>query len=119
MISLTEWHPPWQLDPGLNLNRHFEGFVDAYFGPPELKAEVETAQPRSLEALATMPNNSCRLSSPAITPRRDASRGRSRLWYQPATSALGRTDLGCRGGREHARLPPAPPMLVQSWERDE
>ena len=36
----------------LNLNRHFEGFVDAYFGPPELKAESEAGQPRSLEALA-------------------------------------------------------------------
>lgn len=37
---------------GLNLNRHFEGYVDAYFGPPELTAEVETGDPRSLEALA-------------------------------------------------------------------
>jgi hypothetical protein len=36
----------------LNLDRHFEGFVDAYFGPPELKAQVEATQPRSLEALA-------------------------------------------------------------------
>ena len=36
----------------LNLNRHFEGFVDAYYGPPELKAQVETGQPRSLEGLA-------------------------------------------------------------------
>ena len=36
----------------LHLDRHFEGFVDAYFGPPELRAEVETGDPRSLEALA-------------------------------------------------------------------
>jgi hypothetical protein len=36
----------------LNLSRHFEGFVDAYFGPPELKAEVDAGQPRSLPALA-------------------------------------------------------------------
>jgi hypothetical protein len=36
----------------LNLDRHFEGFVDAYFGPPELRVEVEAAEPRSLEALA-------------------------------------------------------------------
>jgi hypothetical protein len=36
----------------LNLNRHFEGFVDAYFGPSELRAAVETGAPRSLEALA-------------------------------------------------------------------
>ncbi len=36
----------------LNLDRHFEGFVDAYYGPPELKAEVEAAEPRPLEALA-------------------------------------------------------------------
>jgi hypothetical protein len=36
----------------LSLNRHFEGFVDAYFGPPELRAAIETGEPRSLEALA-------------------------------------------------------------------
>ena len=36
----------------LNLDRHFEGFVDAYFGPPELKAEAEAGEPRSLETLA-------------------------------------------------------------------
>ncbi len=35
----------------LNLNRHVEGFVDAYYGPPELRAEVEAAEPRSLEVL--------------------------------------------------------------------
>ena len=37
----------------LRLNRHFEGFVDAYFGPPELKAEVEGPQPRPLQDLAS------------------------------------------------------------------
>ncbi len=36
----------------LNLDRHFEGFVDAYFGPPELKAQLEATEPRALEALA-------------------------------------------------------------------
>lgn len=36
----------------LNLDRHFRGFVDAYFGPPELKAEVEAGSPRPLDALA-------------------------------------------------------------------
>lgn len=36
----------------LNLDRHLEGFVDAYFGPPELKAEVQAGEPRPLEALA-------------------------------------------------------------------
>lgn len=35
----------------LNLDRHFEGFVDAYFGPPELKAEIHKGEPRSLDAL--------------------------------------------------------------------
>jgi hypothetical protein len=35
----------------LNLNRHVEGFVDAYYGPPELRAEVEAAEPRSVEVL--------------------------------------------------------------------
>ena len=36
----------------LHLDRHFEGFVDAYFGPPELRDEILTGDPRSLEALA-------------------------------------------------------------------
>ena len=36
----------------LHLNRHFEGFVDAYFGQEELKAEVEAGQPRSPQDLA-------------------------------------------------------------------
>ncbi|NIN66580.1 MAG: hypothetical protein GTO63_18215 [Anaerolineae bacterium] len=36
----------------LNLNRHVEGFVDAYYGPPELKAEVQKGNPSSVEALA-------------------------------------------------------------------
>ena len=36
----------------LNLNRHVEGFVDAYYGPPELKAEVEKGDSKSVEALA-------------------------------------------------------------------
>ena len=30
---------------GLQLNRHVDGTVDAYFGPPELAAEVEAAPP--------------------------------------------------------------------------
>jgi hypothetical protein len=36
----------------LDLDRHFEGFVDAYFGPPELKAQAQAGEPRPLEALA-------------------------------------------------------------------
>jgi hypothetical protein len=36
----------------LQLDRHLEGVVDAYFGPEELKAEVEAEEPRSLELLA-------------------------------------------------------------------
>jgi hypothetical protein len=36
---------------GLHLDRHFEGFVDAYFGPPELKTAVRSGEPRSLDAL--------------------------------------------------------------------
>jgi len=36
----------------LSLERHFEGFVDAYFGPPELKAQVQAGEPRPLDALA-------------------------------------------------------------------
>ena len=38
----------------LQLDRHLEGVVDAYFGPEELKAEVEAGEPRSLNSsLAT------------------------------------------------------------------
>ena len=36
----------------LHLDRHFDGVVDAYFGPPELKVEVEAGDPRPLDALA-------------------------------------------------------------------
>ena len=36
----------------LSLDRHFEGFVDAYFGPPELKAQAMIGEPRPLETLA-------------------------------------------------------------------
>ena len=36
----------------LQLDHHLEGFVDAYFGPSELKIEVEAGEPRSLELLA-------------------------------------------------------------------
>ena len=36
----------------LHLDRHFEGFVDAYFGPPELKEEIQRGDPRPLAALA-------------------------------------------------------------------
>ena len=40
---------------GLQLGRHVEGIVDAYFGPPELAAEVDSAppvEPRTLVAAA-------------------------------------------------------------------
>jgi hypothetical protein len=36
---------------GLQLNRHVEGTVDAYFGPPELPGEVESAPPPQARAL--------------------------------------------------------------------
>jgi hypothetical protein len=36
----------------LNLDRHFDGFVDAYYGPPDLRAEVEAGEPRGLDDLA-------------------------------------------------------------------
>jgi hypothetical protein len=38
---------------GLQLGRHDDGLVDAYFGPPELAAEVEAAPPVELPALVT------------------------------------------------------------------
>jgi hypothetical protein len=37
---------------GLELDRHVEGTVDAYFGPPELAAEVKAADPVESAALA-------------------------------------------------------------------
>ena len=36
----------------LNVDRHFEGFVDAYIGPAELKAQVQAGEPRPLDRLA-------------------------------------------------------------------
>jgi len=36
----------------LNLERHLEGFVDAYFGPLELKTQAQAGEPRPLDALA-------------------------------------------------------------------
>jgi hypothetical protein len=40
------------LELALSLERHVEGFVDAYFGPPEIKAAVDAAPPRPLGELA-------------------------------------------------------------------
>ena len=40
------------LQLALHLDRHFEVFVDAYLGPPELRAKIQTGSPRSLGALA-------------------------------------------------------------------
>ena len=31
------------LELGLQLGRHIDGFVDAYFGPPDIKARVDAA----------------------------------------------------------------------------
>jgi hypothetical protein len=36
----------------LNLDRHFDGFVDAYFGPLELQIQAQSGTPRPLDALA-------------------------------------------------------------------
>lgn len=36
----------------LHLDCHFKGFVDAYFGPPELRAQIQTGSPRPLGTLA-------------------------------------------------------------------
>jgi hypothetical protein len=41
------------LELALSLDRHVEGFVDAYFGPPEIKAEVHAGPPRPLGELAS------------------------------------------------------------------
>lgn len=39
------------LSLALNLDRHVEGFVDAYFGPPALRETIQKKEPRSLPAL--------------------------------------------------------------------
>ncbi len=36
---------------GLAIDRHFPGYVDAYFGPPELRRQVEEAEPQDLNDL--------------------------------------------------------------------
>ncbi|MBN1661069.1 MAG: hypothetical protein JXA93_21930 [Anaerolineae bacterium] len=36
----------------LGIERHWEGFVDAYFGPGELRRQVDEGEPRALGALA-------------------------------------------------------------------
>jgi hypothetical protein len=41
------------LSLALNLDRHYQGLVDAYFGPSELKSQAEAGHPRPLHALAT------------------------------------------------------------------
>ncbi|HVB04631.1 MAG TPA: hypothetical protein VNF07_00045 [Acidimicrobiales bacterium] len=37
---------------GLAIGRHIDGFIDAYYGPPELRRESEGAPPRPPQALA-------------------------------------------------------------------
>ncbi len=41
------------LELALGLDRHVEGFVDAYFGPPEIKDAIDAESPRPLGQLAT------------------------------------------------------------------
>jgi len=40
------------LSLALDIDRHLEGFVDAYFGPPELQAQTRAGEPRLLSILA-------------------------------------------------------------------
>ena len=69
----------------LNLNRHFEGFVDAYFGPRELKAEVETGQLRPLEGLA---DDAQQLLQAIVASDNNAQRKDYLLGQTRATSAI-------------------------------
>ena len=69
----------------LNLNRHFDGFVDAYFGPPELKAEVETGQLRPLEGLA---DDAQQLLQAIVASDNNAQRKDYLLGQTRATSAI-------------------------------
>ena len=50
MIDPVLVHYRWL---GLQLGRHVEGVVDAYFGPPELASAVESAPPVEMGALIT------------------------------------------------------------------
>ena len=77
----------------LHLDRHFEGFVDAYYGPPELKAEVQAGEPRALKALA---DDACRLLAAIEEGSFDPQR-QDYLWRQTrAMAAVVRNHSGDR-----------------------
>ena len=63
----------------LRLERHVEGFVDAYFGPPELKAEAQAGEPRPLEALA---DDARQLMAAVEASGADDPQRRDFLWRQ-------------------------------------
>src|SRR5258705_8082687 len=35
----------------LEINKHIDGYVDSYYGPPEIKAEVESGEKKPIAAL--------------------------------------------------------------------
>jgi len=77
----------------LSRERHCEGFVDAYFGPPELKAEAQVGEPRPLEALA---GDARRLMAAVEASDYDPQR-RDFLWRQARAMAAAAGNLS--GGR--------------------
>ena len=50
---MTASHAERYVRLGLQLGRHVDGIVDAYFGPPELKAAVDAGPPLEPQALAS------------------------------------------------------------------
>jgi hypothetical protein len=53
----------------LEINKHVVGFVDSYYGPPEIKAEIEGGEKKPIDALK---DNLARLHG--LIPRGDAER---------------------------------------------
>ncbi len=68
----------------LRLERHVEGFVDAYFGPPELKDEAQAGEPRPLEALA---DDARQLMAAVEAGGADDPQRRDFLWRQARAMA--------------------------------
>ena len=86
---------------GLQLGRHVDGIVDAYFGPPDLAAEVDAASLVEPRALASGAGACTTSSTTAGFATRCAAFGRTPA-RSPETSARTSTrSEGCYGVRPH------------------
>lgn len=64
---------------GLGLGRHLDGLVDAYYGPPSWRAEVEAGEPTPLPALVA---DAARLVADIDQGADPAVEGRRRAWLR-------------------------------------